>query len=375
MHILIAALHRPTSPTGVCRVAANLARCLIDRVEISQITIVIGKWQAHYFESLLEILNDKIKIISIDINNTSIARNFWFLFNLPKLARQQQVDLVHLSFPLPFVRSLFSCPVVVTIHDLYPYQFPANFGYKQAVFNKLFLQQCISQSDAITCVSQTTWKALIDYFPNLQKQNKITTVIYNFVDFSQVHDKPSQDFQEKFKFPFILCVAQHRKNKNIDLLIKSYDVLKTEKNIDPLIRLVLVGSPSTETAALNTLIKDRSLIESIQILSSIDDNELCWLYQNCQLFVMPSSVEGFCIPVVEALSFSCNVICSNIDIFKEIGKTDCTYFDLTTNPIQNLSKAIQKTLSVGKTLKTNNLLRFSKVIIANQYTEFYSKII
>ncbi len=375
MHILIAALHRPTSPTGVCRFAANLARCLVDRIEISHITIVIGKWQAHYFENLLETLTDKIKIISIDIENTSIARNFWFLFNLPKLARQQQADLVHLSFPLPFFRSLFPCPVVVTIHDLYPHQFPENFGYKQAIFNKVFLQQCISQCDAITCVSQTTWKALNYYFPNLQKQNKITIIIYNFVDFSQVHAEPTTHFQEKFDFPFILCVAQHRKNKNIDLLIKSYDALKSEKKIDQQTRLVLVGSPSTETASLHTLIQDRSLIESIQMLSSIDDHELCWLYQNCQLFVMPSSVEGFCIPVVEALSFSCKVICSNIDIFREIGKTDCIYFDLTINPIQNLSKAIQNTLSVRKDLKINDHLRFSKVIVADQYTKFYSKII
>jgi glycosyltransferase involved in cell wall biosynthesis len=375
MHILIAALHRPTSPTGVCRFAANLARCLVDRIEISKITIVIGKWQDNYFENLVETTTDKIKIISIDLENTSIARNFWFLFSLPKLARQQQANLVHLSFPLPFVRSLFSCPVVVTIHDLYPYQFPNNFGYKQAIFNKIFLQQCISQCDAITCVSQTTWQALSYYFPSLQKQDKLTTVIYNFVDFSQVHTKPTTDFQKRFEFPFVLCVAQHRKNKNIDLLIKSYDILKTEKKIDPLTRLILVGSHSTETAALNTLIEDRSLIESIQILSSIDDHELCWLYQNCQLFVMPSSVEGFCIPIVEALSFSCKVLCSNIDIFREIGQTDCNYFDLTTNPVQNLSKAIQNTLSASKYLKTNNHLRFSKAVIASQYTGFYSKII
>ena len=375
MHILIAALHRPTSPTGVCRFAANLARCLADRTEISQITIIIGQWQTHYFENLLETLTSKIKLISIDIKNTSFSRNVWFLWDLPKLAQQQQADRVHLSFPLPFVRSLFSCPVIVTIHDLYPYQLPENFGHKQAIVNKIFLQQCISQCDALTCVSQTTWKALIHYFPNIQKQKKLTTIIYNFVDFSQIHVKPTTDFQEKFEFPFLLCVAQHRKNKNIDLLIKSYDNLKSEKKIDSRTRLILVGSSSTETATLNTLIKDRSLMESIQILSSIDDNELCWLYQNCQLFVMPSSVEGFCIPIVEALSFSCNVICSNIDIFKEIGKTDCTYFDLTVNPVQNLSKAIQNALSVGRPLKTNDHLRFSKIIIAGQYTEFYSKVI
>jgi glycosyltransferase involved in cell wall biosynthesis len=373
MHILIAALHRPTDPTGVCRFAANLARCLVDRIEISQITIVIGKWQSHYFENLLETSPSKIKLISIDVKNTSISRNLWFLFGLPKLARQQQADRVHLSFPLPFIRSLFPCPVVVTIHDLYPYQFPENFGYKQAIFNKLFLQQCLHQCGGITCVSQTTWQALNYYFPHIHKKNKLTTVIYNFVDFSRVHTQPTIKFQQQFEFPFILCVAQHRKNKNIDLLIKSYDALKSAKQINPLTRLVLVGSPSTETAALHTLIKNLSLGSSIQMLSSIDDHELCWLYQNCQLFVMPSSLEGFCIPVVEALSFSCKVICSNIEIFREIGETDCTYFDLTIDPVRNLSQAIHHVLTSKSTPAIDNHLRFSRVNIAGQYTEFYSK--
>jgi glycosyltransferase involved in cell wall biosynthesis len=373
MHILIAALHRPTDPTGVCRFAANLARCLADRTEISQITIIIGKWQAHYFKNLLEISSGKIKLISIDVKNTSISRNFWFLLGLPKLARQQRADRVHLSFPLPFIRLLFPCPVVVTIHDLYPYQFPENFGHKQAIFNKLFLQQCISQCDGITCVSQTTLQALNYYFPNIQKKSKLITVIYNFVDFSQVYTQPAINFQQCFESPFILCVAQHRKNKNIDLLIKSYDVLKSEKQINPLTCLVVVGSPSTETMALHALIKDLSLESSIQMLSSINDHQLCWLYQNCQLFVMPSSLEGFCIPVVEALSFSCKVICSNIEIFREIGETNCTYFDLTTDPVRNLSKAIHHVLNKKSTPVIDNHLRFSRVTIAGQYAEFYSK--
>jgi glycosyltransferase involved in cell wall biosynthesis len=371
MHILIAALHRPTDPTGVCRFAANLARCLVARDEISQITIAIGKWQEHYFENLLETQSDKIKLISIDIKNTSLSRNCWFLFGLPKLARQYQADRVHLSFPLPFLRSQFPCPVVATIHDLYPYQFPENFGYKQAIFNQLFLRWCIHQSDGLTCVSKTTLESLNLYFPKIKKQSKPTTVTYNFVDFSQVRTSPSLDFQKRFDFPFILCVAQHRKNKNIDLLIKTYDALKLQNQIDPATRLVLVGSPGPETEALYKLIQERSLESSILMLSSIDDRELCWLYQHCQLFVMPSSLEGFCIPIVEALSFSCKVICSNIAIFKEIGSTDCTYFDLTEEPIQNLSKAIHNALVSPISLKADNYLRFSKSKIADQYITFY----
>ena len=45
MHILIAALHRPTKPTGVCRHAVNLAQCLADTDEVDKVTLVIGAWQ------------------------------------------------------------------------------------------------------------------------------------------------------------------------------------------------------------------------------------------------------------------------------------------------------------------------------------------
>lgn len=374
MHILIAALHRPTDPTGVCRVAANLARCLADRTEISQITIAIGKWQEHYFEDLLETQLDKIKLISIDIKNTSLSRNRWFIFGLPKLARQYHADRVHLSFPLPFLRSQFPCPVVATIHDLYPYQFPENFGYKQAIFNQLFLRWCIHQSNGLTCVSKTTLEALHLYFPKIKNQSKPTTVIYNFVDFSQVPTIPSLDFQKRFEFPFILCVAQHRKNKNIDLLIKTYDALKSQNQINSTTRLVLVGSSGPETNSLIKLIHERSIESSVLMLSSIDDHQLCWLYQQCQMFVMPSSLEGFCIPIVEALFFSCKVICSNIPIFQEIGTTDCTYFDLKGDPVRSLSQAMQNVSMGTSSPNTNHYLRFSKTNIADQYITFYSKL-
>lgn len=374
MHILIAALHRPTDPTGVCRFAANLARCLVDKPEISQITIAIGKWQTHYFGNLIETESDKIKLIEIDIKNTSIFRNLWFLFGLPKLAQEYQVDRVHLSFPLPFLRSYFSCPVVSTIHDLYPYQFPENFGYKQAIFNKLFLQQCIDQSDALTCVSKTTLEALNLYFPKVQQQGKPTAVMYNFVDFNEIDVNPSLDFQKRFDFPYFLCVAQHRKNKNLDLLIKTYDVLKSQNQIDAATRLVLVGSPGPETDVLHNLIQERSLSSSILMISSISDHELCWLYQQCLIFIMPSSLEGFCIPLVEALSFRCKVVCSNIPIFQEIGSDNCIYFDLEGDTVQNLLQSINHALTRINSPKSDTYTKFSKKKIASQYIDFYASI-
>jgi hypothetical protein len=99
MHILIAALHRPSKPTGVCRHAANLAQCLALRDTVIKVTLVIGKWQKDYFEKSFTLSSPKIEVIIIDIKNNSVSRNLWFLFGLPKLAGKLKCNLVHLSFP------------------------------------------------------------------------------------------------------------------------------------------------------------------------------------------------------------------------------------------------------------------------------------
>lgn len=373
MHILIAALHRPEKPTGVCRYAVNLAQCLTSTETVSQVTLVIGKWQKYYFESSFTLNSEKIKLVDIDIPNNSITRNLWFLFALPRLVRELRPTLVHLSFPLPFLRSQFPCPVVSTIHDLYPYQFPENFGYRQVLFNRLFLQLCIRNSDALTCVSHTTLDSLIYYFPEVHNHKK-TAITYNTVNFSQVEAKPPRDLQYRLNGSFILCVGQHRKNKNLDLLIISYAVLIREKQLNAGTKLVIVGSSGPETENLLRLIQEHALTDSVVMLSGIDDDELCWLYQNCTLFVIPSSLEGFCIPLVEALFFSCKVICSNIPIFREIGSSSCTYFDLAGDTVKNLTQSMLQSLASEVSGETDIHLRFSNTEIARQCLQFYSEL-
>lgn len=375
MHILIVVLHRPIEPTGVCRYAANLARCLADSAIVTQVTVVTGAWQRDYFETAFALSSEKIKFVSVDIRNSSISRNLWFLFGLPKLVKQVSPTIVHLSFPLPFVRSLFPCPVVATIHDLYPYQFPENFGYRQVLFNRLFLEQCIRGSDGLACVSKTTLGYLNQYFPQQISQGKNTSVIYNFVDFKQTYANQPADLSSKFNVPFILCVAQHRKNKNLDLLIKAYDSLVHEHQLDMETQLILVGSSGPETEYLTRLIQELALENSVQMLSAISDEELCWFYQNCKLFAIASSLEGFCIPLIEALYFSCKVICSDIPVLREIGSSNCTYFNLSEDPVKNLVESMNQALVSGASGKADIQLRFSKAAIADQLLQFYSELI
>lgn len=372
MHILIAALHRSTKPTGICRHAANLARSLADLAEVTQVTLVTGAWQRHYFETAFALSSPKIHMIDVAIQNRSSGRNLWFLFELPKLANQQHPDIVHLAFPLPFWRSRFHCPVVATIHDLYPYECPENFGRIRAIFNRLFLRQCIAQSDGLTCVSQATLKQLKFFFPNVDTR-KLLTITYNSVDFSQVVPRCPEMFRDREGFPFLLAVAQHRKNKNLNLLIQAFAELLRNGKLRSETELILVGSSGPETDNLHQLIEDLQLRSQVRWLASVSDQELRWLYQQCLLYVVPSSTEGFCLPLVEALYLGCKVVCSDISIFREIAADNGHYFDLQNDPIQQLTQAITAAIAqpAGQPYED---ARFSKQTVANQYFKFYSRV-
>ncbi|MBE9191345.1 glycosyltransferase family 4 protein [Gloeocapsopsis crepidinum LEGE 06123] len=371
MHILIAALHRPSNPTGICRYAVNLAQCLAEIEEVNQVTLVVGNWQKHYFETAFYLKSPKIILSIVDIKNSSLSRNLWFLFGLPKLAKELNPDIIHLSFPIPFLRSRFLCPVVATIHDFYPYEYPENFGYRQVLFNRLFLKQCIYQSDGLTCVSKTTLASFKRFFPSINSK-KITSIIYNYVNFDEIIPQPLGEIEDNLYSPFLLTIGQHRKNKNLDLLIQSFALLLQENKLELSTKLVIVGSAGPETDNLSRLIARLSLEEQVLMVSAINDSKLCWLYQNCQLFVIPSSTEGFCIPLAEALYLSCRVVCSAIPIFKEVGSESCIYFDLQDNPVENLSQAISQALEQPSPNRIRDD-RFSKSNAAYKYLKLYSK--
>lgn len=370
MHVLIPALHRPTKPTGVCRHAVNLAQCLAEATHVDRVTLLIGEWQKDYFERSFDLASSKIQTIAINIPNTSRSRNLWFLFGLPKVSEQLNPDIMHMSFPFPFVRKWFRAPIVSTIHDLYPYEYPENFGYPQVWFNQLFLQQCIWQSDGLTCVSKCTLESLKSYFPQDQA-NRSTTVIYNVVDFEGIKSEKPKALGDTFDASFILSVAQHRKNKNLDLLIQAYGKLIQDGQLSSKTQLLLVGSSGPETDSLRGLVQALELVEQVQFLSGLEDQELRWLYESAELFVIPSSTEGFCLPLVEALTLACPTVCSDIPIFREVGDFQCRYFQLNQDVIHNLKQAIAAELAcpIGSERKTDS--RFSKTEISKQLLGFY----
>ncbi|MEO1510281.1 MAG: glycosyltransferase, partial [Cyanobacteria bacterium J06633_23] len=114
-----------------------------------------------------------------------------------------------------------------------------------------------------------------------------------------------------------------------------------------------------------------NLEDQVLFLSGLSDGELRWLYENASLFVIPSATEGFCLPLVEALTLACPAVCSDIPIFREVGSSQCRYFSLAHRDSSHLADAMTTALSDAscQTQTTDN--RFSKSTISQQLLDFY----
>lgn len=371
MHILISAVSSARNPSGICRHAANLATSLAEKREISRVTLLLGTWQTSYFQHAFHLRNAKLHVRTGDIRSSPLDRNLWYYRTLPELARKYAADAVHLSFPAPFSRRRFPCPVIVSLHDLYPYDIPGNFGATRFLFNRAFLRLCLKESDAIVCSSDFTRNRLKSV--EARAWHKAVRIHQSVGINPECSRMPS--LPEIHGRKFVLAVAQHRCNKNLALLISAFGRLRERDESNRRMRLVMVGAEGPETRTLYNSVKRLSLRDYVVFQKGLSDPELCWLYRNCALLVAPSSIEGFGLPVAEALHCGSHVLCSDIPIFREIGGSLCSYFPLMKgDSAAALSDAIQSALRESARV-TEPSNRFSPAEIAQQHISLYSRLI
>jgi glycosyltransferase involved in cell wall biosynthesis len=371
MHILIAAVSSARNPSGICRHAANLARSLAEVPEISRVTLLLGPWQLMYFQHAFGLRGAKLHVATADVENNSPARNLWYYRTLPRLAEEHAADVVHLSFPVPVSRQRFRRPLLVSLHDLYPYDIPANFGITRVPFNRIFLRQCLKESDAVVCSSDFTRERLRCLRP--EAWLKATTIHQGVAIDPRRSRMPL--IPEISGRPFLLAVGQHRSNKNLSLLLSAVAELRQRDQSNRRMRLLIVGAEGPETRTLHSVVEQHSIQDQVIFRKALSDDELCWLYRNCALLIAPSSIEGFGLPVAEALHCGSRVLCSDIPVFHEIGGAQCSYFSLTLNkPVDTLVDAMQSALhGPGPQASASN--RFSPSEIAQQHVRLYSSLI
>lgn len=340
MNVVIAATSAPTHMNGVSRHAANLVRALLSTTVIDEVHLLAGAWQREMYQSALGARDSRLHTHWISLRDANVSRLFWYYRELPCIAAQLEADIVHLTFPAPTPEDGYPCPTVLSLHDLYPFDIPRNFGTLRSALARYTIAQCVRRVDAIACVSSVTRMEFVSRFPSTAHK---ALVIPNVVEF-RVPAVITGNLEALRGRAFVLCVAQHRSNKNIPLAIKVFERLLAERIIPIEGRMVVVGIPGPETKKIEAEIRNARLSHKVLLFSGLSDAELRWCYENCEVLLAPSTMEGFGLPIAEALLAGARVVCSGIPAFHELGGEACHYVsdsgDLVSAYVRAISEAV-----------------------------------
>ena len=110
--------------------------------------------------------------------------------------------------------------------------------------------------------------------------------------------------------PFILLVGSKAPHKNMAIIFSIAAELASNG-----IRIVVAGGEDTNVF---TPVSGPSPPSNVQYLGKVGDDDLAVLYSRALCLVFPSKMEGFGLPVLEAMALGCPVISSNAGSLPEI---------------------------------------------------------
>lgn len=263
----------------------------------------------------LKVRNVRWKIVETNINWHSIAEQI----NFPKVLEKENLDLVH--FPYFSLPIFYKKPYVVTIHDLIINHYPS--GKASTLFPLLYYLKHIAYKFIIKKASKNAKKIIVpsvatknEVIEHLKIKNEKIVVTYEASDLATSKNK-EQSGNEYGKY--FLYVGNAYPHKNLDNLIKAFNNFSKEKNI----KLILVGKKDYFYKRLEQATKSEKVI----FYGPISDGKLSVFYKNAMSLIMPSLMEGFGLPVLEAMENKCLVICSDIPSLREIVKDNALYFN------------------------------------------------
>lgn len=248
----------------------------------------------------------------INIRSNNIFKRFFLGFYYwGKMFDIYKIDYFDHSYLPLFIFKKKLTKIILTIHDLrYLKDWKDNF-LRFMVFRivmKLSLYNC---SKVIT-VSNTIKKELSNFY------KKKIYVIYNFIKtFKKKKIKKNMN-------NFIFSIGHAEKRKNLENLIRAFVLVKS-KNYSG--NLIICTNNGNNLMRINQLVKNNPYSDSIKLLINKNNLFVKNLYENCELFILPSYYEGFGIPIIEAAIFNKPILTSNLKVFKEVTLGRSKYFD------------------------------------------------
>jgi len=256
----------------------------------------------------------------------------WHQRQLPELARQLKLDLLH----VPSYRRMIwqrPCPIVATIHDLAPFHVPQKYDWMRMLYARTFVRYLSRRQDAIIAISQATARDIHRFFG---RSLESIDVVYNGLDHARFHPAPPETADERdcrgslpkspqarvadrygFEKPYFVYVSRlEHPGKNHVRLISAFNTFKAASSSDW--QLVFAGGDWHGAEIIHSAIRQSPFASDIRSLGFIPSEDIPLLYRAAGTCVYPSLFEGFGMPPLEAMACGCPVISSNRGSLAEV---------------------------------------------------------
>ena len=279
----------------------------------------------------------------------------------------KHIDLWHATDQLYHMRGGDKDTIqLLTVHDLNFLSEKKNIHKWKSIIRTRYR---VRHSDYLTTISHYVAD---DIERNGFRLGKPLDVIYNGVNSDEGSLGRQPSFIANADEKFFFTIGQIREKKNFHKLVPMMKYLKDYK-------LYICGDDHFRFAK-----PLRALIESegdgrVVLTGKISDEEKSWLYAHAAAFLFPSRLEGFGIPVLEAMRYRCKVFSSRLSSLPEVCGEHADYWD-DFDP-ERMAEVVRNGISTWQresqeaTDCREYSLKFNYKNYAKQYVELYKKLL
>jgi glycosyltransferase involved in cell wall biosynthesis len=273
-------------------------------------------------------------------------------------------DLLHL--PLPNTFGLYAqnpAPMLMTVHDLSHLVCPQFQTRSNSTTLSNGLAGAMQRGASFLADSASTKDDMVELLGIPSPQIQVVHLACDRIRFQPVSDPPViQRLREKYRLPdqpFVLTLCRLEPRKNLTAVVRACQQL-FDASPDLPFHLVIAGGDGWGNQA-NELAKLTS--NRVHLTGAVDDNDLAALYSSASVFACMSYYEGFCLPILEAMSCGCPVVHSDTSAMPEIaGSAGLAAAPTDINQIARHIEAVLRNPALSHRMKNNGLTR------ANQFS-------
>ena len=221
------------------------------------------------------------------------------------LKNRYNYDIIHAHSHLflstnicALMRFIGSSPLIISNHGIMSASAPV-------WFNKIYLNTIgkwtLNRADKIICYTDGERENI----EKLGVDHKKISVIHNGVDITLFAPKISENLKNRNQ---IVWVGRHVPGKGVEYLIEAFS--QVQKKI-PGAHLVLIGDGSEKTTIEEKIRKMHSQ-SSVTLIDYLDNTALPKIYNQSNVFVLPSLMEGVPRTLLEAMACGLPVITTNL---------------------------------------------------------------